>query len=96
MIYFLITIISLLIGYWLGTKSNPSFTIGNDIKTFAEGVKRTITPSIPTGIIKPKTAQEIYERNRPQKEREGLEEMKKTLDNSELKQVKELKEKYGV
>ncbi len=87
MIYFLITIISLLIGYFLGSKKpniNDLYTLTTDI---SDKFKDVIRPSIPTGAIKPKTALDEFEHNRPNKEKEGMQAMKDTLDNTELKDL---------
>ena len=82
MIYFLITIISLLIGYILGRLSKPEEVIRSGFETLMYKGKNIVDESIPTGIIKPKTAKDIFEKNRPQKEKEGLQAFKETLDNS--------------
>ena len=90
---FKITIISLLIGYWIGLHANENLIEG-DRQQFMRGVefvngklKKIITPSIPTGVIKPKTALDEFEHNRPNKEKEGMQAMKDTLDNTELKDL---------
>lgn len=51
------------------------------VKNSFEAAKNRIEESrIPTGQIKPKTAQDIYQKNRPQIEKEGLQAVKETLD----------------
>ena len=66
---------------------NAQFITYNGKKVLRE----TLKPSIPTGQIKPPTAQEAYERSLPKEKREGIEEMRATLDMSpELQKQKEL------
>jgi hypothetical protein len=87
MIYFLITIISLLIGYMIGRYNKPEEVVKGTGDSYVKYVERLATPSIPTGVIKPKTALDEFEHNRPNKEKEGLQAFKETLDNSELKDL---------
>lgn len=60
--------------------------MGNQIKK-AGGEIAYRNSGIPTGVIKPKTALDEFEHNRPNKEKEGMQAMKDTLDNTELKDL---------
>jgi len=78
MIYILITaIVFYLLGYWAGKSTN----LFGDIQTISQVVKSKLQPSMPTGIIKPPTAQDINLKNMPKEKREGIEAMRETLDN---------------
>lgn len=98
MTYFIITIASLLIGYFLGKSQ------GNELDNLLDMIQqgKVLTTKqleragilakseIPTGQIKPKTAQDIQFKNRPTQEKEGMQAMRDTLDGiPELKKAKE-------
>jgi len=94
-------------GYFLGSLNGNKKTI----KEFTDETGQVIKietkklfnpkPHIPTGQIRHKTAQEIYKQQISPERREGLDEMKQTLDNiPDLVAAKELlqtmkKEEYG-
>jgi len=94
-------------GYFLGTLNGNKKTIkeftdetGQVIKIEAQKLFNH-QPTIPTGQIRHKTAQEIYKQRLNPERREALDEMKQTLDQiPDLVQAKELlqtmkKEEYG-
>lgn len=99
MTYFIITIASLLIGYFLG-KSQGS-ELDNLLDMIQQGKVLTTKQleragilaksEIPTGQIKPKTAEEIRYNKLDPKRKEGLEAMRDTLDGiPDLKKAQEL------
>lgn len=57
-------------------------------------IRENMRQSIPTGQIKPPTAREAYEKNLPKEKREGIAEMRDTLDMiPDLKKQRELVER---
>ena len=94
MIYFIITIISILIGYCLGRFNKPEQVVSHFVNGVSKLVHEQTTSTIPTGAIKPKTAKDILEKQLPKKVIEGREAMRETLDASpELKTHRLLVEK---
>ena len=94
MIYSIVTIISLLIGYLLGRSNRPVEELQQTISKAIKTVEKKITPQVPTGIIKPKTAAETIVR-RDIKRYEGLKAMKESLDaNPELKELNDKVKAY--
>jgi hypothetical protein len=89
MIEFVITITSLLIGYYLGSKRE----LKRDLQTLEKEVKAKggdiilRKETIPTGVIHTPTAQEIAFKNLPEKKKEGIKAMKETLDNDPAMQA---------
>lgn len=98
MIYFVITIASLLVGYWLGRSNRPIEELKKGgtltLKKIGELYQSAIKAEIPTGVIKPKTAADIMLKNDPKKAA-GLKAMKETLDNiPELHDLNEKVKRY--
>ncbi len=96
MIYFLITIVSLLIGWYLGVKSAGKASlerieIEEDGRKTVVRVKDLVKPKsdLKPGLIKRPTPQQVYEKNRPAQEKEANRAMVETLDNiPELREAK--------
>lgn len=80
MTYFLITIISLLIGYALGSKYSRKQAI-QDVQAILNKVKMV---NVKSGVVKRPDAKTLYVRNNP-KLQEAHDAMKETLDKLHLK-----------
>lgn len=76
----------LILGLYLGKNGHELPTV----KEVQKEIKKRITPTVPAGIIRRPSAQDLLDRKAPQSIREEREEMKKTLDNvPELKEAKD-------
>lgn len=80
---FLITIVSLLIGYALGRFNKPEEKTIESIQRSQAFIAKKIEPTVVPGIIKRPTAQELLYRNDPKKEEK--EEVEKSLDELHIK-----------
>lgn len=89
MIEFTIIIISLLIGYYLGSKRE----LKRDLQTLEKEVRAKggdiilRNKTIPTGQLHSPTAQELAFKNLPKAKQEGIKAMKETLDNDPAMQA---------
>ncbi len=79
-----IVLISVILGYLFGSRTNPKTVIKDNIQTITKEVmkeaEKQVATEQPSGAIKRPSAQALYEKNRPEKEREGLEAMKEAMD----------------
>lgn len=80
LIYIFVTYIAMFfLGYWVAKSNNIVETVGDSSIEIYKKAKSRFTPKIPTGYIKPKTAEDIKRINMPQKKKEGLDAMRETL-----------------
>lgn len=80
-----------LAGYLNGTKKDFKEFVDETGQTIRIEAKKLYTPTIPTGRIRPKNAEDVFKYKLNPERREALEETKRTLDSiPELVQAKEL------
>ncbi len=91
-----------LLGYWAGRSSNIFGDVGESVITVKQAIK-TLN-SAPTGLIKPKTAKDLFNKQLPNNIKEGQQAFKETLDNSpelvahkqQLEKIKQLDKQRGI
>lgn len=92
MIYFLITIISVLIGFYLGTKVNFEL-IEEDGKKIVRKVQEIIPKSdLTPGIVKRPSAQELFKKNEDPIKKAGDKAMNETL--SKIPELEEARKQF--
>lgn len=79
---FLITIISLLLGYYLGTKRSIKSDIKQSIQESARLKTKLLNEDLKPGVLTRPSAQEIYLRNEDPQTIEEKEEMTKAIEQS--------------
>lgn len=82
---FILFLLILLVGYILGRYDKPEehFKTKGTLTTkrIAELYHQAVKQDAPTGVIKPKTREQIHERSLPDKIREGRQAMREELDS---------------